>query len=80
MPQFTPSGRVSLICLAGLSLLLTLAARPVVAQIIVQGTEFRVNTTTTGAQSFVVAAMAPDGRFVLVWSGVGPGDDSGIFM
>jgi hypothetical protein len=42
------------------------------------GGEFQVNADTTGNQFSYPAAMADDGRFVVVW--LGPdGDDNGIF-
>ncbi len=44
-----------------------------------QGAEFRVNTTTANYQGGAAVALAPDGDFVVVWSGYGPGDNSGIF-
>lgn len=42
------------------------------------GSEFQVNTYTTGRQRQVSAAVAPDGSFVIVWSSEGSydGDDS----
>jgi hypothetical protein len=50
------------------------------------GTEFRINTYTTGVQRFPRVGAAPDGRFVVVWqsepgdTGIGQdGSDSGIF-
>ncbi len=47
-----------------------------------QGSEFRVNTFTTGDQGWtrITTAMATDGRFVIVWDSIGQdGDDSGIY-
>jgi hypothetical protein len=44
-----------------------------------QGSEFRVNTTTTGVQTSPAVAMDADGDFVIVWSGEGAGDTAGIF-
>jgi hypothetical protein len=42
--------------------------------------EFPVSITTSGAQSFPALAMAPDGRFVVVWQSDGQdGDSFGIF-
>ena len=39
--------------------------------------DFQVNTTSAGDQSFPATAMAPDGRFVIVWqSETSPGDDA----
>src|SRR5262245_10048454 len=43
------------------------------------GPEFRVNTYTTGVQDSTGVAADADGNFVIVWSGEGLGDDSGIF-
>jgi hypothetical protein len=37
------------------------------------GPELHVNSHTTGNQGFPAVAMAPDGRFVVVWSGAAPG-------
>ncbi|QDU19528.1 hypothetical protein [Urbifossiella limnaea] len=42
--------------------------------------ELIVNTTTQGAQSGSTVAATEAGKFVIVWEGYGPGDDSGIFM
>jgi hypothetical protein len=36
-----------------------------------QGGEFRVNTYTTGSQSFPEVALSADGRFVVAWESVG---------
>jgi hypothetical protein len=45
-----------------------------------QGSEFRVNTYTTGRQYRTAVAMDAAGRFVVVWSSLGPdGDGYGIF-
>jgi autotransporter-associated beta strand protein len=41
---------------------------------VAQGAEFRVNTTTDGAQSAPAVAMDADGAFVISWTGV---DDTG---
>jgi hypothetical protein len=43
------------------------------------GGEFQVNVYTTGGQYSPVVAAAPDGAFIIVWGGSGPGDESGIF-
>ncbi len=43
------------------------------------GSEFAVNTYTTQQQSSPSVAMAADGSFTVVWLGIGPGGDSGIF-
>lgn len=43
------------------------------------GNEFRVNTTTTGAQENAVVDMSGSGTFVVAWSGKGTGDTAGIF-
>src|SRR5262245_35787578 len=44
------------------------------------GTQFEVNTFTTGAQSGVSLAAAPDGAFVMAWSNAGanPSDTSNV--
>jgi hypothetical protein len=39
------------------------------------GVEFRVNQSTAGRQKFPVAAVFPDGGFVVVWEHHAPGDD-----
>ncbi|MBI1346250.1 hypothetical protein GC163_08160 [bacterium] len=45
-----------------------------------QGSEFRVNTFTTGAQSNHAIAMDTDGDFVVVWASLGQdGDNYGIY-
>jgi len=42
-----------------------------------QGSQFQVNTYTSGEQSQVAAAIDPTGRFVVAWSSAGsPGTDS----
>lgn len=43
------------------------------------GQTFRVNTTTSGNQSDPSIAMNAGGSAVVVWSGNGPGDTTGIF-
>jgi large repetitive protein len=43
------------------------------------GTQERVNWTTYGAQYQATIGMEPDGDAVVVWSGVGVGDNHGIF-
>jgi hypothetical protein len=43
------------------------------------GTEFLVNTTTDGNQQDSSVVMNANGQVVVVWSGNGPGDDSGVF-
>jgi len=43
------------------------------------GSEFRVNTYTTGNQSDQSIAMASDGKFIITWNGKGSGDTAGIF-
>lgn len=43
------------------------------------GTETLANTTTGGTQDEPSLAMAADGRFTIVWHGVGTGDFSGVF-
>jgi hypothetical protein len=44
-----------------------------------QGSEFRVNTHTTGPQMDPIVAMDADGDFVVVWWGEGAGDTGGVF-
>jgi hypothetical protein len=44
-----------------------------------QGSEFRVNTHTTGPQMDPAVAMDADGNFVVVWWGEGSGDTGGVF-
>jgi hypothetical protein len=44
------------------------------------GDETLVNTTVGGDQHHPTVAMAPDGRFVVAWSGVGAGDFNGVFL
>lgn len=39
------------------------------------GTQFQVNTHTTGDQDHADVAMAPDGRFLVVWDGPSAGSD-----
>lgn len=43
-----------------------------------RGTQFQVNTYTTGTQNFPRVAMNADGDFVVVWDGSGQGDDRGV--
>lgn len=44
------------------------------------GTEFRVNSATTGAQGYPAVTMDGAGRFVIAWSSDGQdGDDTGVF-
>jgi hypothetical protein len=43
------------------------------------GSEFQVNGYTTGNQGGASVAMDPSGRFVVVWSGGGDSESSGIF-
>ncbi len=45
----------------------------------VGGTEFRVNTTTTGTQQASAIGVAADGTFVIAWEGNGSGDSAGIY-
>lgn len=42
------------------------------------GSEFRVNTYTTGNHAYNEVAAEPGGAFIVVWSGPGPGDTSGV--
>jgi hypothetical protein len=44
------------------------------------GGEALVNATVGGVQHRATVAMAPDGQFVVAWSGVGAGDLSGVFF
>jgi hypothetical protein len=46
---------------------------------VVQGAEFRVNTTTLNDQSLPAVAMDNAGDFVVTWSGNGTGDVAGVF-
>ena len=46
---------------------------------VAQGSEFRVNTFTTGNQSDSAVAMDADGNFVITWSSRDNVNDSGIF-
>ncbi len=41
--------------------------------------ESRVNSTSNGVQQMPSIAMTPDGDYIVIWSGVGVGDSSGIF-
>ena len=43
------------------------------------GSEFRVNTTTSGIQQSPAIGVAADGTFVIAWEGNGSGDTYGIF-
>lgn len=43
-----------------------------------QGSEFRVNTYTTGAQGSPALALSPDGRFVVSWAS-SDGSDGGVY-
>ena len=43
------------------------------------GVEIPVNDYTTGNQTSPSVAAAPDGRFVVAWTGAGSGDDNGVF-
>jgi hypothetical protein len=46
---------------------------------VAQGSEFRVNTFTTGEQLLPAVAMDASGDFVVAWQGVGSGDDYGVY-
>ncbi|HTS52720.1 MAG TPA: DUF4347 domain-containing protein, partial [Burkholderiales bacterium] len=46
---------------------------------VVQGGEFRVNTTTSNDQTDPAVAMDANGNFVVAWSGNGTGDSAGVF-
>jgi len=57
-----------------------LLASPLAAAPPRAGSEFQVNTWTTGAQRFTAAAAAPDGHFVITWESFGQdGDNGGVF-
>jgi hypothetical protein len=43
------------------------------------GPEFRVNSYTTGAQSYPAVASRGPGHFMVAWSGTGPDDFAGVF-
>ncbi|MBV7569636.1 calcium-binding protein [Pseudomonas sp. PDM27] len=43
------------------------------------GGEVHINTTTAGAQDFPQIFGVPDGGYLAVWEGSGPGDNYGIF-
>ncbi len=43
------------------------------------GAQFQVNTYTTGDRSRPRIAVAPDGKFVVVWHGYGTGGQYGVF-
>jgi hypothetical protein len=43
------------------------------------GADFVVNAFTTSGQGHPRVASAPDGAFVVVWTGAGSGDDYGVF-
>jgi hypothetical protein len=44
------------------------------------GPQAQANVTAGAAQAEPAVATAPDGRYVLAWSGNGPGDTDGVFM
>lgn len=44
-----------------------------------QGAEFGINTYTTMGQTDPAVAMAPDGSFLVTWTGNGATDDRGVF-
>jgi VCBS repeat-containing protein len=58
-------------------------ARRYLANSTAQGTEFRINQTTTGTQQYASLAMADLDNYVVVWSGngnqTGQVDSSGVF-
>ncbi len=54
-----------------------LEPRRLLSDVIAVGPEFRVNTFTTGAQTFPSIAADASGNFVVVWAGVGQDDSSG---
>jgi hypothetical protein len=41
--------------------------------------EFIVSSTTDNNQTDPIVAMDKEGNFIITWSGLGPGDDNGIF-
>ncbi len=43
------------------------------------GSEFRLNSATSGSQDMVSLAMLDLGNYAVVWSGQGPGDTAGVF-
>src|SRR5262249_53369327 len=45
-----------------------------------RGSELQVNSYTTGPQDAGRVACAPNGDFVVAWSGPGTGDDDGVFV
>ncbi len=68
--------------LGGLILVLLLACPrvPAWAQGLPLGTEFQVNTYTTGSQKYPAVATDPSGNFVVVWMSNGQdGSDWGVF-
>ena len=58
----------------------SLYARRYSAAGVALGTEFLVNTTTTGIQKNSTVSMNSSGQFVIAWQGEGPGDTSGVFF
>jgi len=46
---------------------------------VAQGSEFKVNSYTTGIQSNPSIAMANDDSFIITWQGEGSGDSNGVF-
>jgi hypothetical protein len=54
-------------------------ARRFLASGVALGSEFQVNTYTTGGQGGVAVAVDPARNFVIAWSGAGEGDSYGVF-
>jgi hypothetical protein len=55
-------------------------AREYTAAGVSAGGEFRVNTTTAGAQQNITVATVGGGNVVAAWSGAGAGDADGVFL
>lgn len=47
---------------------------------VADASEIRVNETVGGEQAYPAVAMNSDGSFAVAWSGVGVGDESGVFL
>lgn len=64
----------------GTSAMLLAPAPQILAQAVPAGSEFRVNTYTTGSQRLASVAIDSDGDFVVAWEGAGQGGDNyGIY-
>ena len=62
------------------SAFLLVPAPQILAQAVPAGSEFRVNTYTTGSQRLASVAIDSDGDFVVAWEGAGQGGDNyGIY-